>query len=153
MWRLPLRSSTSLLLHIHIHIHIPLPPSFALSLSLFVFLSYVLWARSLSLVSHSLSLYHPGPTLGLSSTVYAPNPPSENYKVQQESAESLTADLVMNHRKPRQYTLDRVFFCQSTMPASSGAHSWCLLGRRCPQSLLGKSYRAARVCRFTACRP
>ena len=46
-----------------------------------------------------------------------------------------------------------VFFCQSTMPASSGAHSWCLLDRRCPQSSLGKSYRAARVCRFTACRP
>ena len=63
-----------------------LPPSLPRSLSLFVSLSYVFWVRSLSLVSHSLSLHHPGTTLGLSSTVYAPNPPSENYKVQQESA-------------------------------------------------------------------
>ena len=44
-------------------------------------------------------------------------------------------------------------FWQSTMSASSGAHPWRLLDSRSPQSSLGKSYRAARVCRFVDCRP
>ena len=34
---------------------------------------------------------------------------------------------------------------------SSGAHPWCLLDNRCPQSSLGKSYRVGIVCRFIDC--
>ena len=51
-----------------------------------------------------------------------PNPPSENCKVRQESAESSTFDLDMNYVKPYHHTLAcAVSFCQPTMSSSSRA--------------------------------
>lgn len=40
------------------------------------------------------------PTPSLSSTVYAPNPPSEKHKVQKESADSSSAHFDMNYGNP-----------------------------------------------------
>ena len=90
-----------------------------------------------------LSLDQPGPIPGVSLTHDARYPPSERAKGQQLS---WPAYLDMNYGSPSR--LVPVYFCQSTMSAWSGAHLWCPVDSRRPQSSLGKSYRAARVWRL-----
>ena len=96
-----------------------------------------------------LSLDQPGPIPGVSLAQDARYPPSERAKGQQLSWPAYVVD--MNYGNPSR--LVPVYFCQSTMSAWSGAHLWCLVDSRRPQSSLGKSYRAARVCRLMDCSP